>query len=89
MEHNFVVFVAQFDDYKGKVIRTHYPPKEQVRGLEDIKEGGRTQSIEDRLAELIIPDSGNDRMTDTSFFVLNRPPVKQIQQNVRELEKSR
>ena len=60
------ILLAEFDDLKGKVIRYSHPKKVAT---ED------EPNIEDRLAENIIPDTGNDRMIDTCFFMVNRSPA--------------
>lgn len=65
------ILLAEFDDLKGKVIRYSYPSKIQ-------SEEENNGNIEDRIAENIIPDTGNDRMIDTCFFMVNRPSVNQI-----------
>ena len=62
------ILLAEFDDLKGKVIRHAYP--ESIKNEEE-----NNVNIDDRLAENIIPDTGNDRMIDTCFFMVNRPPL--------------
>ena len=78
------ILLAEFDDLKGKMIRYSHPSK--ISDLESAeyqvsspsKKQQSKYTAEDRIAEMIIPDTGNDRMIDTVFFIVNRPSLSQI-----------
>ena len=54
------ILLAEFDDYKGRVLRYTHPGM-----IPDHEPYKSTTSLADRIAEMVIPDSGNDRMIDT------------------------
>ena len=86
------ILLAEFDDVKGKMIRHAYPSMvTETSYQEQDKKGTKkySQQIEDKLAEMIIPDTGNDRMIDTVFFMVNKPTVNEIQNNMKQLVKSK
>ena len=70
------ILLAEFDDYKGRVLRYTYPQK--IPDFDSFANSKSTTSFADRISELIIPDSGNDRMIDTVYFMLNRPSLKDL-----------
>ena len=90
------ILLAEFDDLKGKVIRHAYP--EMVRDTSfpepdksNPKQGSKKYQpqIEDKIAEMIIPDTGNDRMIDTVFFMVNKPNIYDVQVNMKTLVKNK
>lgn len=86
------ILLAEFDDLKGKIIRYSYPQK--VPDLEappDSEKSGSkyVQTLDDKMAEMIIPDTGNDRMIDTVFFMINKPKIGHVSYNLKTLVKSR
>lgn len=81
---DYILF-AEFDDLKGKVIRHSYP--NEIYDEEPVTTS--RPPLSDRLAEMMVPDSGNDRMIDTVFFTVNRPSVAQVNQNMRQCFKSK
>ena len=77
------ILLAEFDDLKGKVVRYCHPKK-----IEEVEDEGTTPgkykvTLEDKLAEMIIPDTGNDRMIDSVFFMINRPKPNQVLQSLQ------
>ena len=91
------ILAAEFDDLKGKVIRFSYPTSlnslEKGEPESPPKKGSKIQtpmgSIEDRVAEMIIPDTGNDRMIDSLFFMVNRPKLRTVASNMHSLVRSK
>ena len=77
------ILLAEFDDLKGKVIRHAYPKMVKDTSFPE-PEANKNKSkkyqpqIEDKLAEMIIPDTGNDRMIDTVFFMVNKPNIYDV-----------
>ena len=47
------------------------------------------QTLQERIPEFIIPDTGYDRMIDCIFFTLNRPKLATSSGNMRQLLKSK
>ena len=74
------IVLAEFDDLKGRVIRYTYP--KQIPDFDLVAQTKSHNSFVDRLAELMIPDTGNDRMIDIVYFMLNRPPFHEILKNL-------
>jgi hypothetical protein len=72
------ILCAEFDDLKGRVMRCCYPSS--IPDIETKAPGAGSQSFDDKILELCLPDSGNDRMIDTCYFMLNCPQGKDISQ---------
>ena len=67
------VLLGEFDDLKGRVFRYAYP-----NPLPEYEPNDPGSNFEDSLCNMLVPETGPNRMVDSVFFVYNKPSFKEL-----------